>query len=238
MKIPVVTPWYYGDYSLGLWRYVAISLLAHSLFFLTPDFSPQGSAAAPSRKIQVSLPGVVTVAAASAPAKANFVAPGVASAAQMPASPQRPKIAQISRSTAKIQSISPRNTPQHLNPEQAESQWPEESEIALYRLALARNASRLLPAEWRTRSPAEGMLALELQLQLSVGQHKQPGALSANLRLQSGVLSKDWGDEVLQLLQLAVRQTDVPADWAGRSIKIPLRLQWSPGSEQTASIAG
>jgi hypothetical protein len=200
-----------GDCFFCLGRYLALSLLLHALVFLSRDFESLPRQRGAEVRVQVSLrPPVANLADLGRVAP---LAKGRVKKEQV--SSDRPKIPRSLRSTATFSKnrVSDSALPSVSNV--AESSLLDEMDVALYRLALARNAGRLLGIGGR-ETKQDGEMVFEMV--------KLRGDSPSAVRLYSSTLNRARSEEILMLMQLAISQTPIPSAWEGRPVRIPLRL--------------
>lgn len=213
-----------GDCFFCLGRYWALSLLLHAVILLSHDFELSPMQRKPELRTRVSLRAPLPQLADTShtPLARERVK-------KAPAISGRPKTASSSRSTAVLSKNRLSGSATTPGSVVAESSTLDEMDVALYRLALARNASRLLALRGQETREA-GEMAFEMV--------KQEGGAPSSVRLYSSTVTKVLNEEMLMLMQLAVSQTPIPSAWEGRQVRIPLRLQLELESAQREEKSG
>lgn len=104
--------------------------------------------------------------------------------------------------------------------------FPDGADVAAYRLALGRSASRLIAAaNLSGLSPGEIVFVL----------HRQPGQFHPELFLSPQSASLISSESLLEIMRLAVEQTPLPSAWGGRRFSFSLHLQVLPNQSAPGS---
>lgn len=103
--------------------------------------------------------------------------------------------------------------------------FPDGADVAAYRMALGRSASRLIAAaNLSSLSPGEIVFVL----------HRQPGQVHPTLLLSSQSAAMISAERLLEIMRVAVEQTPLPPAWDGR-FRFSLRLQVLPNQSAPGS---
>lgn len=106
------------------------------------------------------------------------------------------------------------------------SMFPDGADVAAYRLALGRSASRLIAAaNLSGLSPGEIVFVLQ----------RQPGQFRPELFLSPQSASLISSESLLEIMRVAVEQTPLPSAWGGRRFRLSLHLQVLPNQSAPGS---